>query len=114
MKQWAIANPFVRPFLDAARIADQSAVHGLLNNKGCAGLKPCPLCVNCFNEGLERTKGILETCPTAAGHLELDVGKYASADEANLLGPRGLITRLEAAKLRGLWKLELPMCIAPT
>jgi hypothetical protein len=99
--------------VDAARIADESAVHGLLNNKGCAGLKPCPLCVNVFNLALERTRAIIQTEGTAH-HLELDTTKYVPADEANLLGPRGLITRLELAKRRGLWKLELPMRIAPT
>ena len=99
--------------MDAARIADESAVHGLLNNKGCAGLKPCPLCVNVFNLALERTRAIIQTEGTAH-HLELDTTRYVPANEANLLGPRGLITRLELAKRRGLWKLELPMRVAPT
>ena len=77
-------------------LADESALHSLLNFKGASGLKPCSKCSNVFLKHLMINRGITSTPDLeVVDHACADSTKFAKQSDAMVAA---VLMRLEAAK----------------
>lgn len=104
-------------------MSDEAALHALLDCKGSAGLRNCPVCINIVNahnkRGIEQGRLIHHTCADAAAFQPLDLAFLASivtrlTEASTSLGSdafKELQKRLGWSYIPGSWLLD-PYCLA--
>ena len=83
----------------SSRLADEAALHLMLNCKGSSGVKCCSLCTNVFNGSLAGKRRPLERAPLwATDHYECSKDRLVPMDRDTM---RSILDRLETAHDEG-------------